>query len=91
MPVLGKLNQHVDPGFPGAVRPRPCNGGLGAVETLMSPLSLIKARIQRQQRLNDAQLLMAKAYRGVEYKSATVGVSNDAPKSCTYRGIPYNC
>ncbi len=56
----------------------------------MSPLSLIKRSIQRQLRLNEAQFLMAKAYRGVSYTRIPADI---APKSTSclkkYRGIEY--
>ena len=56
----------------------------------MSPLSLIKRSMQRKLRLNKAQFLMAKAYRGVSYTRIPEDI---APKSspCTkkYRGIEY--
>ena len=57
----------------------------------MNTLQMIKERQQKRQRLSDAQRLMAKAYRGVDYV--------DAHHSCpelkrasdlTYRGIRYS-
>ena len=52
---------HVDPELPDAVRSGPCNGGQDAVETAMSPLSMIQKRTQRQQRLEGARRHMAQA------------------------------
>ena len=56
----------------------------------MSPLVLIQRATQRKQRLNQAQFLMAKAYRGVSYTF----VSRDNSPTLlhptkTYRGIAY--
>lgn len=56
----------------------------------MSPLSLIQRSIQRKRRLNEAQFLMAKAYRGVPYTR----ISGDfTPKTSSitkkYRGVEY--
>jgi hypothetical protein len=54
----------------------------------MSPLALIKRSMQRKQRLNDAQLLMAKAYRGVPYTKISKGFDH-AESAKQYRGIEY--
>ena len=56
----------------------------------MSPLVLIQQAAQRRQRLNQAQFLMAKAYRGVSYASVQ-GDSTPAQLHPvkTYRGIAY--
>ena len=60
----------------------------GAAMSNLNPLQLIKQQIQRQQRLHDAQMLLAKAYRGVPYTDAqhtqTVGAD------LTYRGIQHH-
>jgi hypothetical protein len=56
----------------------------------MSPLILIQRATQRKQRLNQAQFLMAKAYRGVSYSSEQgnhLPLSSDSQKK--YRGIEY--
>jgi hypothetical protein len=56
----------------------------------MSPLVLIQQAAKRKQRLNQAQFLMAKAYRGVSYVSASGGISPVQLQSIkTYRGIAY--
>ena len=56
----------------------------------MSPLVLIQRATQRKQRLNQAQFLMAKTYRGVSYASIQKDSSpvqlHPAKK---YRGIAY--
>ena len=56
----------------------------------MSPLVLIQRATQRKQRLNQAQFLMAKAYRGVSYTSVSRGSGSAQPHPTkTYRGIAY--
>lgn len=56
----------------------------------MSPLVLIQRATQRKQRLNQAQFLMAKAYRGVSYTSVTKDSSPTLLHPVkTYRGIAY--
>ena len=61
-----------------------------AMENTMNHLQLIKERIEKRQRLTEAQRLMSKAYRGVEYVDAV----HDRPKKdhsldLAYRGIHY--
>ncbi len=57
----------------------------------MNVLDLIRTKILKAQRLDDAQYLMAKAYRGVAY----VDAHHDEPKTgevtqqLTYRGRHY--
>ena len=57
----------------------------------MNVLDLIRTKILKAQRLDDAQFLMAKAYRGVAY----VDAHHDEPtpeqttKELTYRGQHY--
>ena len=60
------------------------------MENTMNHLQIIKDRIQKNQRLTEAQRLAAKAYRGVEYIDAI----HDRPKKSrpldlAYRGIHY--
>ena len=56
----------------------------------MSPLVLIQRATQRKQRLNQAQFLMAKAYRGVSYASVSKDPNPPLLHSAkTYRGIAY--
>lgn len=56
----------------------------------MNHLQLIKERIERLQRLTEAQRLMAKAYRGVEYVDAVHDrPTKDKPTDLIYRGIAY--
>ncbi len=76
-----------------AERSAPGNGDADPVENAMNVLELIRNRILKDQRLDDAQYLMAKAYRGVAY----VDAHHDAPKSAgdgnrtlTYRGRHYS-
>ena len=60
-------------------------------EQPMNTLQMIKERQQKRQRLSDAQRLMAKAYRGVDYVDAHH--SRPEPKRAsdlTYRGIRYS-
>ena len=57
----------------------------------MSPLVLIQRATQRKQRLNQAQFLMAKAYRGVPYSAKRGNHSPQAQSSIKqYRGIEYS-
>mgnify|MGYP003337718406 CR=1 FL=1 len=57
----------------------------------MNHLQLIKERIEKRQRLTEAQRLMAKAYRGVEYVDAVHDrPAKDKPTDLTYRGITYH-
>jgi hypothetical protein len=57
----------------------------------MNHLSMIKARLQKEQRLSEAQRLMAKAYRGVAYTDAHHGrPETRKPSDLTYRGIRYS-
>lgn len=57
----------------------------------MNVLDLIRTKMVKDKRLDDAQFLMAKAYRGVPY----VDAHHDAPdhdqaaKELTYRGQHY--
>jgi hypothetical protein len=67
---------------------------VGAVELTMNVLELVRNKILKSQRLNDAQFLMAKAYRGVPYVDAhhdhpTAHAQEDAHKHLTYRGQAY--
>lgn len=56
----------------------------------MNHLALIKDNIQKRERLSEAQRLMAKAYRGVEYADARQGQkSKSGPTDLIYRGITY--
>jgi hypothetical protein len=53
-------------------------------------LQLIKEGMQKRARLSEAQRLMAKAYRGVEYVDAVHDrPAKDKPTDLAYRGIPY--
>jgi hypothetical protein len=58
----------------------------------MSPLILIKRSMQRTRRLNEAQFLMAKAYRGIPYSSHLNrdSVPETKVSTKTYRGIEYS-
>ncbi len=75
-----------------ADRSAPGNGDADTVESVMNVLDLIRTRILKAQRLDDAQYLMAKAYRGVAY----VDAHHDEPKpgevtqQLTYRGRHYS-
>ena len=67
------------------------NGDAGSVEITMNVLVLIRTKMVKAQRLDDAQFLMAKAYRGVAY----VDAHHDDPRpvhetrELTYRGQHY--
>ena len=57
----------------------------------MNVLSMIKERQIRAQRRFEAELMMAKAYRGVEYVDATHGPSRVKRTSdLKYRGLSYS-
>jgi len=57
----------------------------------MNTLQIIKERQQKRQRLSDAQRLMAKAYRGVDYTDLNHDRPNRSkPADLTYRGIRYS-
>ena len=56
----------------------------------MNHLALIKEGMQKRARLSEAQRLMAKAYRGVEYVDAVHDrPKKDGPTDLVYRGISY--
>jgi hypothetical protein len=57
----------------------------------MNVLDLIRTKILKKKRLNDAQFLMAKAYRGVPYVDAHHDAPEEKhePKELTYRGQSY--
>lgn len=53
-----------------AVRSMPSNGGVGTVQPwskTMNFLNVIRDSQVKRNRLSDAQFLMAKAYRGIDY------------------------
>jgi hypothetical protein len=61
----------------------------GATMSILNHLQLIKQQQQRQQRLQDAQMLLAKAYRGIPYQDA----KHDQPAidaDLTYRGTKHH-
>ena len=55
----------------------------------MNVLPIIRRSMQKEQRLRQAQYLMAKAYRGVPYNDAPIDQPHSGPRSFTYRGTPY--
>jgi hypothetical protein len=57
----------------------------------MNVLNLIRTKMVKDKRLDDAQFLMAKAYRGVPYVDAHHDAPHDdnAVKELTYRGQHY--
>lgn len=56
----------------------------------MNTLNLIKTRMAKKKALSQAQLLMAKAYRGVEYTDAHRGnVQEVDSRVLLYRGTRY--
>ena len=86
-----RLNfHHVDPDLPDAVRSRPCNGGQDAVETSMSPLSMIQKRTQRQQRLEGAGRQMAKAEGCFDLEVNSARIAPAPLYDLSYRAISAN-
>ena len=81
---------HVDPDLPDAVRSRPCNGGQDAVETPMSPLSMIQKRTQRQQRLEGARRQMAKAEGCFDLEVNSARIAPAPLYDLSYRAISAN-
>lgn len=60
----------------------------------MNVLELVRTKILKTQRLQDAQFLMAKAYRGVPYLDAhhddpVLSSQSDDHRQLTYRGNTY--
>jgi hypothetical protein len=65
--------------------------GVKLSERSMNNLEMARQRIRKNRALSEAQKLMAKAYRGVEYIDAHHGaVKTEKPSDLTYRGIHYN-
>lgn len=58
----------------------------------MNVLPLIQAHALKQRRLDEAQMLMAKAYRGIPYQEARVtnGPAVENTNSRQYRGVRYD-
>lgn len=56
----------------------------------MNVLSLIRQKQIKDQRRFEAELMMAKAYRGVAYTDAHHDELVVEPQTCTYRGSKYN-
>ncbi len=58
----------------------------------MNVLNLIRSKMLKDKRLDEAQFLMAKSYRGVPYVDAhhDEPAQNDQPKHLTYRGQSYD-
>ena len=54
----------------------------------INTLNLVRQQILRQNRVNQAQLLLAKAYRGVPYTDAQHDDKPDA--ELTYRGVQHH-
>jgi hypothetical protein len=67
------------------------SGDVGSGEEHMNVLDLIRSKIIKKEHLNDAQFLMAKAYRGVPYVDAhhDEPVSEEETRRLTYRGQSY--
>ena len=63
----------------------------GTRETVMNVLNLIRTKMLKAKRLDQAQFLMAKAYRGVAYVDAHHDEPRtaDMSKELTYRGQHY--
>ncbi len=56
----------------------------------MNILTLIQKQIQKRAALTDAQFMMAKSYRGINYTSAHQSPTRLASQSRSYRGIAYS-
>ena len=57
----------------------------------MNTLQIIRDRQVKYNRLSEAQKLMAKAYRGIEYIDANhLGTKPQRPTDLSYRGISYS-
>ena len=57
----------------------------------MNTLEITRNRMRKQAALSEAQRLMAKAYRGVEYIDAHhTALEPSKPSDLTYRGIRYS-
>jgi hypothetical protein len=67
------------------------NGDVGASAQRLNVLDLIRRKILKKEHLNDAQFIMAKAYRGVPYAHSHHAKPTSEEKSIqlTYRGQSY--
>ena len=73
-----------------ADRSAPGNGDADVAELTMNVLEIIRTKMVKDKRLDDAQNLMAKAYRGVSYVDAHHDQPHThAPQELTYRGQHY--
>jgi hypothetical protein len=74
-----------------APRPTATGGDMGSADGHMNVLDLIRSKIIKKEHLNDAQFLMAKAYRGVPYVDAhhDEPASEEETRHLTYRGQSY--
>ena len=57
----------------------------------MNVLSMIKEQQIKAQRRFEAELMMAKAYRGVAYVDVHHDTPIEQPSQCSYRGQNYTC
>ena len=56
----------------------------------MNILTLVQKQLQKRAALTDAQFMMAKSYRGINYTSAHQSPTRLASQSRSYRGIAYS-
>ncbi len=61
------------------------------MEVPMNVLSMIKERQIRAQRRFEAELMMAKAYRGIAYVDVHHDTPSEQSSQCSYRGQAYIC
>ncbi|OUW29591.1 MAG: hypothetical protein CBD29_01405 [Synechococcus sp. TMED169] len=61
------------------------------MEVPMNVLSMIKERQIRAQRRFEAELMMAKAYRGIAYVDVHHDTPSEQSSQCSYRGQAYTC
>jgi hypothetical protein len=71
--------------------PRQATGTRALWSSTMNTLELIRSKILKTKHLEDAQMLMAKSYRGVAYVDAhhDEPTASSEPKDLTYRGHHY--
>jgi len=71
--------------------PRQATGTRALWSSAMNTLELIRSKILKTKHLEDAQMLMAKSYRGVAYVDAhhDEPAASAEPKDLTYRGQHY--
>jgi hypothetical protein len=83
--------KHVEPYFGLQFVPRQATGARALWSSTMNTLDLTRNRIRKAEALKEAQRLMAKAYRGVEYIDAHhTAQKPQKPTELRYRGVRYS-